>query len=126
MPANSPCVSSTASPAPWPPRSRSCCVRTRPAKLAVRARLPRGEGVAGPQRHPAHPARQRKPEVEHVGRLGVRADVRAYLRSDWTIEEAGDSLAENTGVGLVAWTELARLFVERLGPDKVSYGAAGA
>jgi hypothetical protein len=48
-----------------------------------------------------------------------------YLRSDWTIEEAGESLAENTGVGLEAWMELARLFVERLGPDNVSY-AAGA
>jgi hypothetical protein len=49
-----------------------------------------------------------------------------YLRSDWTIEEAGESLADNTGVGLDAWTELARLFIERLGPDKVSYAAAGA
>ena len=49
-----------------------------------------------------------------------------YLRSDWTIEEAGESLADNTGVGLDAWTELARVFVERLGPDKVSYAAAGA
>jgi hypothetical protein len=48
-----------------------------------------------------------------------------YLRSDWTIEEAGESLAENTGVGLEAWTALARLFIEWLGPDKVSY-AAGA
>jgi len=48
-----------------------------------------------------------------------------YLRSNWTIEEAGESLAENTGVGLEAWLELARLFVERLGQDKVSY-AAGA
>jgi hypothetical protein len=48
------------------------------------------------------------------------------LRSDWTIEEAGESLADNTGVGLDAWTELARVFVERLGPDKVSYAAAGA
>jgi hypothetical protein len=48
-----------------------------------------------------------------------------YLRSDWT-EEAGESLADNTGVGLEDWTELARLFIERLGTDTVSYAAAGA
>jgi hypothetical protein len=48
-----------------------------------------------------------------------------YLRSDWTIEEAGESLGETPRVGLEDWTALARLFIERLGPDKVSY-AAGA
>lgn len=49
-----------------------------------------------------------------------------YLRSDWTIEEAGESLADNTGVGLEGWTDLARLFIERLGPEKVVHAEAGA
>jgi hypothetical protein len=58
-------------------------------------------------------------------RRATDAPSEPYLRADWTIEEAGETLAENTGVGLEDWTALARLFIERLGPDKVSY-ASGA
>jgi hypothetical protein len=55
----------------------------------------------------------------------VRADVRALPAIGLDDRGGRGDLGENTGVGREDWTALARLFIERLGPDKVSY-AAGA
>ncbi|MGB6161548.1 MAG: hypothetical protein WCF33_21580 [Pseudonocardiaceae bacterium] len=42
-----------------------------------------------------------------------------YLREDWEVEEASESLESWTGVPLRGWVELARAFVEDLGEAKI-------
>jgi hypothetical protein len=42
-----------------------------------------------------------------------------YLLVDWPVEEVGEVLEESTGVGLEAWKNLARRFIESMGEDKV-------
>jgi hypothetical protein len=45
------------------------------------------------------------------------------LRQDWTVQEAGEAVEKASGLLWSEWLELARAFVDELGPDNVRHAS---